>query len=971
MPFIDSPDTELALPKAMGSPEFDTEPTSTFKEQMRAAYRLENVVGSYFSKEAGLPDSVVTNVGFNPYDLFTDEEKQDSQFIENAILADSAEEVDAVRRQTNREKADRQLLAEGGIAATVIPVVASPINLIPVGGTAYATYRGGASILKGAAATSAVAAGTTAAEESLLLHDQLTRTYGEAAVNIGGATFLGGIIGAAPIALRGMLEDNGIDSQRLFDDMDEVMNPEPDVVNGLNASAPLGDKSMGAAQVMDDPIVRGKLARAVTKFIGFDPLSRTITSEEKLTRVASARLAENPIDVEGGSVRQSVETSIKNYDTFFYDGFKKHDVTFKEYRTEGGNLNRKEFNSAVSKAIRNGSENIHIQKSADDWDNAVYQPVKKRAIEAKLLADDVDVTTAERYLNRVWNKEKIIRNLPEFNRKVSNWLRTRQDIDADEAEYLANEIAGRIASTPDGKLPYDYKIGENSAGSSKSVAGVFKARSFDIDDSLVEDFLENDIEELAYRYIKSAAPDIELIKEFGDAEMTGELKAIDMAYIEKIKAAQEAGNAKLAKQLAKDRVRDSKNLSAMRDRIKGTYGIPSDPNNIWMRAARVARDLNYMRLLGGVVASSVPDVARIVAAEGIVNTFRHGLAPLAANLKTFKVAASEAKEWGVGMDAVMGGRAEIMADVADYSKGGTAFERGVRTAAQKFSSINLMNQWTAGVKQLHAVVLQTRLINDMKKGIYDPRMSQLGIDEGTYGAITQQMNKHAREIDGVWVANTKDWSSPDLVWAWKGAMRKESDRVIIMPGQEKPLFMSNELGKTMLQFKTFMFSATQRVLISTLQNQDKYTMQGVLSLVSMGAMAYTFKQWDAGREITDDPKALVIEGIDRSGVLGILMEVNNTLEKISSNNLGMRPVLGISAPASRYASRSIADTVLGPSFGLLNDFAVMGNALSNGQEWAESDTRTFRRLLPMQNLSILRQGFDVIESEVNEAIGVQ
>ena len=137
-------------------------------------------------------------------------------------------------------------------------------------------------------------------------------------------------------------------------------------------------------------------------------------------------------------------------------------------------------------------------------------------------------------------------------------------------------------------------------------------------------------------------------------------------------------------------------------------------------------------------------------------------------------------------------------------------------------------------------------------------------------------------------------------------------------------------------------------------------------LTTLGMMSYAFKQKDAKREITDDPTALVIEGIDRSGVLGAIMEVNNTMEKMSSNNYGLRPLLGVDAPAARFASRSIADGVMGPTFGQGIDLvARVANAGLGEDDWTESDTRALRRLLPGQNLTFIRNGFD----EVEEALG--
>ena len=130
-------------------------------------------------------------------------------------------------------------------------------------------------------------------------------------------------------------------------------------------------------------------------------------------------------------------------------------------------------------------------------------------------------------------------------------------------------------------------------------------------------------------------------------------------------------------------------------------------------------------------------------------------------------------------------------------------------------------------------------------------------------------------------------------------------------------------------------------------------------------MAYSFKQWDAGREISDDPRVLITEGIDRSGSLGMLMEINNTIEKISNNNFGLRPLIGASQPSSRFASRSQLEGLLGPTFGSFGETTLkVLSAGTQDRDWTDSYTRTLRRLLPYQNLMILRQGFDKIEESI-------
>lgn len=1012
------------LDKITGVAPQDQPDFTSFEEKLGAAYRLENTIGSMLNMEANLPDGSKVS-DFDVWSNLSEDEQLDEAFVDNAMYADNMQELEAVRKQRDRENRDRQILEQGGFLPSLVASGIDPVNFIPVGGTTYKTYKTGGSILTNALATGGAAAASTVLTEAELHRTQLTRTYGESAANVTAAALLGGVLGATPGTISKLF------TKADLEDVEKSMDPESVIAAGGNPVTT--DASLSAAKVDNDATVRGKLAKKMTSLLSFDPLSRTITSASAATRKVVNGLAENPLDMDVKVMETSVESAAKTRaDGAMFQGLEPHLKIYKEYKAAGGTLKPREFNEEVGKAMRNTSDDEFIQRAADSWRKNTYDPLKRDANEVGLLPEDIEVDTAESYLNRIWSKEKINANFPKFVGTVKNWLdeqnannravqtriseiyeqvkagkvdvaelenlvsqwagktskdvsRTKaarkgeptkvtkeldqavekilaRDLDEADTEYLAQEIAGRITGTPDGRLPYDYKIGSNSQGVVKDekLAGVFKERSFKIPDHLVEDFLENDIEKVAARYVQQMSPDVELMRRFGSVDLQAEQKAIMDDYAELMKnATSEKERIKLGKQMDAD-IRD---LAAMRDRIRGVYNI-ADSDNVWVRAQRVMRDLNYMRLLGGVVAASIPDVARIVGAEGIARVFGSGLGPLIKNTKAFKMAAREAKLYGVGTDALMGGRAEIIADVADYAQGGTAFERGVRSAANKFSSVNLMNYWTAGIKQLHAVTMQTRVADDLLKGKYDKRLGQLGISEADAKNMAGELKKHAQKIDGVWVFNTKDWDSPALSQMWGAAIRKESDRVIIVPGQEKPLFMSTEAGKTIGQFKTFMFSATQRVMISTLQKQDKHYIQSVLGLVSLGMMSYAFKQWDAGRELSDDPKAWVAEGIDRSGMLGILMEANNTMEKISGNTYGLRPMLGVSAPASRYASRSALDSAVGPSFGLIGDILKVATAATDQRDWADSDTRAIRRLIPGQNLSILRQGLDKLEQEL-------
>lgn len=1023
MPFIESKNEQILERKFKALPVFEGESPENMDLAL-ATFRTENALGSLLSRSSieNLPNKYIDNVDYNPWNSLTDKEKLDESFIENALLADSDQELESVRKLTAKERKDRNTISQGGAMSFAmgfgIGGIADPINLIPVGGAAYKTYKAGKSILHAGMATGSVAATSTAMQEAALHATQIERTYGESAINVSASFLLGGALGMGAKQLSSI----GVDS-KTFDEITDSMDVETKVRNG--------DNSVGAAQVIEDVEIKGgKFTKKFISAIGFDPLSRTLSSQSAASRRIANRLAENPIEMDKGNIT-AIESFAKIHDGKYATAIEAHLDHYRLFQKELGGatgikrifnkkgISKTDFNALVSRELRNPSSETpsQVKSAAKAWDNNLYEPMKNKMIEEKLLPEDIDVTTAKNYLNRIWNKQKVAAKLPEFVKAVSKWLedtdinlyakaksaadelssltksidniRTKggkapkadtkrlneleeiiskgefkKGLDLEKQDYddVARQISQRIRGTPDGKLPYDWKLGEGSANfttAGTKLRGPLKKRVFNIPDELMEDFLENDIEKLGARYLRQTAADVELSKAFdGDVEMKAALKEIEDDWTE-ILLNEKDPKKRVKLEALKDK--DISDIAAMRDRIRGTYG-QVDHNNAWVRTGRVVRDLNYLRFMGGVVASSIPDVARIFMAEGFGKTFKHGLKPLVSNMKNFKVSANEAKRYGVGVDALMGGRSEIIADVADYTQGGSALERLSRSGAAKFGKINLMDYWTGGVKQLHAVTMQTSVIDGLMKGKYDKRLGRLGINEANAKNITKEIKKHGKQTNGVWLSGAKNWDSVDLENMWGAALRKESDRVIVIPGQEKPLFMSSELGKTFFQFRSFMFSATQRMLIAGIQGQEKNFIGGTLMITSLGMMAYAFKQWDAGREISDDPKVWLTEGIDRSGSLGAIMEINNTLEKISNNNYGIRPLIGARSPSSRFASRNQTEALLGPTFGSFATTTLkVLSAGTQDREWDEKDTRSLRRLLPYQNLMILRQGLDKIE----------
>jgi len=515
---------------------------------------------------------------------------------------------------------------------------------------------------------------------------------------------------------------------------------------------------------------------------------------------------------------------------------------------------------------------------------------------------------------------------------------------------------------------------KNKPKSTNVLRAPFKARKFQIPDELVDQFLVRDIEELAHVYLRHTVPDMELVRMFGDNKTPVE-DVISFRYqkAEILKDyTDEMNNAKTEKERIKLKNKADKDIAAltgMRDRIRGVYDLPDGRPSIARRTNAAFRNLNYVRLMGGVLASSIPDIGKQVMAEGFMRAFGDGFAPLIKNLSKMKPIKDEFRYHGIAMDTITSGRVEAIADINSYALGETKIERGLDYVAGKFGNIALINQWNDAMKTSHALAMQARVYDDLSAGKFDNKLSRLGLTEDEAQDIFKLAKKHGEVLNGARLFHPEKWENQNLAFAWSSALRKESDRVVIIPGQEKPLVMSNHVGQTILQFRSFMLASTQRTLLAAAQGQEANVLGGMLTMVTLGSMVYAFKQWDAGRDVSDDPMVWISEGIDRSGALGIIMEASNTAEKVSGNRFGLRNLMGVSEPASRFASRSEYEAMLGPTYGsALPGILRLAQIGLDENEWKESDTSSLRRMLPFQNLTFLRQGVDAVEEKIHKGL---
>ena len=554
------------------------------------------------------------------------------------------------------------------------------------------------------------------------------------------------------------------------------------------------------------------------------------------------------------------------------------------------------------------------------------------------------------------------------------------DRDNDEIEFRAAEIMNRVLATGDTRLAYGFEVagdrgGSQNLASKKGFSGPLRARVYDIPDSYIEPYLNRDAGAIAKAYVRALAPDVTMFQKFGTLDEDAILQPVADDYVRKIL---NATSVKESAKLKKARDADIRDLRAMLQRLRGTYGVPTDDYARGIQSAeRVAAQFSGITALGGQVLASIVDVARPIMVNGMINTFRYGLKPLIANFKNFKLAADEVKQMGTGLDMVLHTRYNAMSGIDEFTPTATRIERAVNRESQRFQVLNLANAWNAGAKQFTGIIAQSRFIETagrwargeaVSQGDIE-RLSSSFVDKSMAKRITKQFEKYGEKTTGVYNPNIRRWDDFEAQSIFRAAMRREVDGQIITPGLNKPLWLTRSGIRLVGQFKSFSAASMQNIVIAGFQQRDAAVLNGVMVSVGFGMLSYAIKGAAAGTPLSDDPAVWVREGIDRSGITAWLFDVNNLVEKLSNNSVGLSALMG-GQPGGRYASRSAMQALLGPAYGTLyNLVESTGAGLSD--QWTARDTQNLRRMIPYQNLFYIRFLFDEMERGFNDAIGVE
>ena len=560
-----------------------------------------------------------------------------------------------------------------------------------------------------------------------------------------------------------------------------------------------------------------------------------------------------------------------------------------------------------------------------------------------------------------------------FEKAIRKVLDTDTRLIDSELRYLAGEIRDRIISSKDGRLPYERDMQVDGSGkiSAKGFLddtdkpSMFKNRAFAIPDNLINDFVINDADVVASSYYHRATPYMNMYERFnGDTELVNlrsDLRAEKEASLRELEGDRSQAAEKKRDKINKQYENDIRAIVALRQRALGRDFIAGDPTRLGARIPQAVRTFNVVTLLGGMTVSAIPDLGRLVALQS--SSFNQALKPIIKNITTgnAKVVAKKFREnnyFGVVVELVGNNRVMQLGDITDDIQPRTRIERAIQYMGDKTGIATLMAPWNESLKQIASITTEHAIFDiaeKLSKGKASAKevsiLADNRIDKAMAKRILDQYKQFGENHKGLKLLNLQDWSDIEARTNFLAALTQEVDRIILTPGYDKSVSMtSSELKKMLWQFKSFFAKATTNLLIRGIQDiGDMRSAASFTTMMGLGMMVYASKTMQANKELSDNPAIWLIEGFDRAGIGGIAMEANNIIEK--GMGVGLRPLAG-GEVSSRYASRSVADSFLGPTYGMLLNIARIARVIGT-QEINEGDINAMIRLIPYQNHPLL------------------
>ncbi len=874
---------------------------------------------------------------------------------ENIIYRDFAESAGGIRNSIEfadwkerigtqlRQKEDMMSSGFSGMLGAMAGGVLDPTVFIP-----GMVFLKGAKSLKtistGLATGAGLGFGAIGAQEAVLQATQETRSVGETAIGLAAGALVGGVLGGATVAL----------SKSQVGGLQQIAAK---AMKGEDINMTFEKGSVGAAEVnlkVEEGIqgVNDWVARITT----FNNLTvQGLTSPSGKVRQFTNAVLEHPFRTGKANVNKAENIAVESLldvDTsrVMTVNQRARDISakyLKENKRVDGRLSSDEFNREV--AIAMGKDDVHEIAAVSNVAKTYRKEVDrtwKRMQELGIVGKEEAAFTANKsWFMQTWNRDAIIENRREFEKYLANKFedpfRSPDKFD-DISEVMARspetEAVGATVDTILG-------LGDDALSSNQFLMRSFspkstKARKIDVpqEEAIGLGWMQADAEASFNSFMHKSNVAIRMKEWLNsvDAENLGQFK----------QAIRDDMTAKGLK--SKDIVKAERYVDTITDLLFGTYGRTGLQG--LDTSLRSLRKFNVIAMLGGVAISSIPDVAGHILVNGLGRTIRDSVMPMARNLEAAKLARHEMQDLVVATKVLNNDILRRVGETGEpVGRKRTKIERFGDAGITTFGRLTGMDYWNAAHRSMAATTSEARTIRAVMNKFKhkqtlsvreEQRLRDLGIGPELQQQIFNQFKQYGEELDGSFIANFDRWSDVSVADKFAATVNKEVNNVILKPGKgDLPAWAQTEIGKTIAQFKSFIFTAANRLVLRGIQRHDAQTFMHLFTAISLGSFTGILKNKIEGRSIRKGILALIAEGVSRSGVSGILGETW----------FGLNPW----TRSTRFAGMKFGNFVFGPSASVAQNMYATAARMATG-DFGDSTIKKLRRLIPFNNLFYLR-----------------
>ncbi len=495
--------------------------------------------------------------------------------------------------------------------------------------------------------------------------------------------------------------------------------------------------------------------------------------------------------------------------------------------------------------------------------------------------------------------------------------------------------------------------------------------------SLEKEFQDLRLEAKELREAVDAATSVEQVEELTGTEFKKWFKKQDLASTKK------DARAFLDTQLKNN----EEDLAVMRDKVLGRYKVAENNSNFG-KIVRAVNAYNYARLMGGATISSLNDLYRPAMVHGLKPYLTEVVTPMLKSVEAWGRATQELEAAGTAMEYTLLHRTMSMFELGDPMSRGTGVDKALgnlTSLASRWNGLALFTQWG---QKFAGVMTMNELVKHAGTGKKSEWFRFLNINAGQEERIAKLWRQHGEIVDGVRVPNTEKWTlglegnelrnAEDAVRAFRNAVKQEVDSVIVAPGiGDAPNFAGTPAGKALFQFMSFNLSAHQKVMLRGIQEADARLVSTVASMVTIGMGVAAIQAWRNGetswekfKQSAQNPGFLIGEGLDKSGLMPMLMDLGNRTQTVGrSMGVDVNPIKSPmlwpfpgesqAGDQSRWGVQQGAWSFLGPSANLIfNDIPKAGAAAIKGMkegDLTQSEMKNMTNVLPYQTMPGMKE----------------